>query len=254
MAAPEGSKSNPLKAVIGTLLIIAAILLVFGFFAARTEGFKNYLQDQIQKRTGQRFDIGDTRIGWPYDLVLQDVKYRDPHADAKGTLTMKEVRVGISLDLTWRIGVTGADLTLVESTEGQWTPALLAALGPIKRMGEVSEITSDLQTQVLLDVEDSTIQWINRKGERTGTAKGLGFVMTLLHPPNRTLCYFRLTAREVVRANDGRIHDVDREWVCTVSKPYIEIESRADWGRDPDAGDLWSRQTESHTEGRKGAD
>ena len=243
-AAPKAQRRSVLGGLLLTLLLAALILLVFGIFAARTEGCRAYVEEAIQQRTGTRFLVGKTMIGWPYDLVLENVRLeRAPKASDAG-LTVREMRLGVRPDLQWHLALTGCNLALQKDSDGLWQPAFAGALGSPADIARVSALAVHLPARVCLEVQDGTVEWLEPKGTRTAFAKGVRLWVTPIALSGRSMFHWRLMADEVLRAGGGRIYDIEREWLYTEKKPYLEIDYRADWKKASDERDFWSPAVE----------
>ena len=253
MAEGAPQKRSGFKAIVGTLLVIVLILLVFSFFAARTDGFRSYLENEVQKRTGIRLLIGKTRIGWPYDLVMENVKL-DSGAAGAGELTIQEASIGLAFDLSPRVMLRGCHLSLVEASAGEWQPEVVSALGPLQRIGQVADLVAGVGREFSLEVRESDVRWSSAGSNAVSEVRGLTLLILPKSLPRREVYCFYLTAQEVLRPGGSRIRAVEREWLSTTGKPYIEISYRADWGAAPDAADLWSRAGDRAVEGRGHAD
>jgi hypothetical protein len=242
MAAKEtdGKPRRGFGGLIKVLLLIVLILLIFGLLAARTEGFRNYMEGELNDRTGEKLTLGKTHIGWPYDLVLNDIRSSGSNTSSHGLLSIKEARLGFGWDLSWRIEVSGCRVSLWQGSDGGWEPRVIAALGPLNSVEGVSELSADFTRRIYLRVHDSTVEWIEKDGRKVAYADGIDMLVTPIVVPNRKLCHYQLSVRDVLRRNGGRLRDVEREWIATETRPYVEIQYRADWGKSPDTNDLWT--------------
>jgi hypothetical protein len=222
------------------LLVVVVILLVFAYCAARTDGFREYVEEQVQKRTGFKVSIEKTRVGWPYDLILDHVASDRGDSRRPGAFSVREARLGLSPG-GLRITLTGGQLSMARTAAGEWEPNVLRGFGPASSAADLTAVMADFSRRVRLVVRDGTIEWRDEGGKRTAAAEGIEYTQTPLDAPGRRLYHFRLSARSVLRTNAWQIRGVEREWLATESQPYIEVRYDADWGVAPDAPDFWSR-------------
>lgn len=235
---------------LGILLAVAVILLVFGFCAARTDGFRSYVEERVQKQTGFKVSIEKTRIGWPYDLVLDHVQSERGDGGRVGSFAVREARLGVTPG-GWRVALAGGRLALGRTQAGEWEPNVLRGLEPTSPVQDLTALMADFSRRVWLVVKDGTIEWRDESGKKVAAAEGVDYTQTPLDAPGRRLYHFRLTARNVLRTNGWQIRGVEREWLATEGQPYIEIHYDADWGVAPEVADFWSRAQRSSGQERK---
>ena len=245
-----GRRGGFLGGLISTLLVVAVILLAFGFFAARTAGFRDYAQDAIEKLTGARFVAGDSRIGWPYDLVLENVRLRDNGAAGEGGLEIRELRIGLCLDLTRRVEIVAPVLRMERSADGNWKPDLAAPLGALSRLGQVSELVSQQDENVLVKITRGQIDWTDERGGRLSAAHDFDLTITPLRVGERRMWHFLLSAREIAAPGGAPRQNVRWEWLATAGRNYIEIDAQAAHELPGPADTLWKSDLPAEAEGR----
>ena len=99
-----GEGSGVVGRFIITVLIILVILLVTVFFAVRTRGGHDFVEDRLTKHFGVDMTVKRMRVGWPYALVLEELRTKD--FDEEGAMSgfaAQEVRLGPSLHGRYRV-------------------------------------------------------------------------------------------------------------------------------------------------------
>ena len=81
-----------------TVLIISIVLLVTVFFAVRTRGGHEFIEERLEKELGLKISVERMRIGWPYALVLEELCTEgfEAEGDTPG-FAAQEVRLGFEL-------------------------------------------------------------------------------------------------------------------------------------------------------------
>jgi len=214
-----------------TLVVLAAILMVTGFFAVRTEGGSQFVQEWIGKRVGIDITAERTRIGWPYVLVLEDVEARPAEEGQPPLLTVREVRLGLRLGGQWSIRIVRGDARLVQDDDGTWSPGLLGRLGVLDPLDitQVSRATAGFRRRARLDIRDSALVWVDARGKVQAAARGIDFRMVPVRVPARRLYHYALSAQSVTREG-MRPREVNEEWLAGegLAPMRILVEKAAD--------------------------
>ena len=284
-AKEEATSSSPLatfKATFYSLVAAAVVVYVAGFFFARTDGFRALLEDQIEKRLGQRIEIASSQGTLTGDLVLEGLVVAGPDAAAKPLAEAKSVRVGVS----WKGLFTGGLLAAVREVdladwhiafqrdaEGNWQPAGLAMAGAwLGRLGglDVPETTAhasavreaqpsgekagpasapDLR-RITFDSRDGRMAWWGKDpDEPVARIEGIRFAQTPLALPTRTASHYYLHVDTAQFAGRAGIRDLDVEILMTDDGPYVlDLEAvRQAAPRRKDAVEAWQRYPLSDT-------
>ena len=229
-------KGSGLGSFLGITLVLLLIFLVFGFFAARTDGGRQFVEEQLKKRTGCEFSITKSRITWPYDLVLEGVSAHEPD-DSHAVLEISEAQIGLRLGTPWCLRLKGLNMVLEEGADGQWAPEIASELGPLESIEEVAKIEDLFQgdMKMEIEIENGRIEWLNQHGTRKAYAGNVSFFARPLQLPDRAFHYCRLMARKVLRSNGAELQHVEREWLSSEKQPYVEIAFAVDAGAKLDA-------------------
>jgi hypothetical protein len=217
-----------------TLALLAAILMVTGVLAVRSDGGREFVRDRIGQALGMELDIERTRIAWPYVLRMEDVRTRGAALGASPGFRAQEARVAPSLRGTLRVEVKRGELNLVRGEDGAWAPGAFAVLGelPATNLAAVSIVTRKLSRRAVLELTDCAIRWEQADGSLLASAAGVTFSMQRAQVPGRRMAYYRLSVRGMTDFQGGNVDDVEREWLASDATPYIEL-SRT--GGDPAA-------------------
>lgn len=208
------------------VLILLASILTTGWFAVRSEGARDLIEEQVSKRLGAPVAIERTRIGWPYVLVLEDL--RTPDFEAAGTpgFSVAEVRIGRGIK-RWDLRLRQVMVRVMDEGGGKWSPEYLARLGDLRdvRARDVVRVTDGFRDKVVIRLTDSTLGWLDAEGAEVASARDVNFRMLPVRIEDRRLHYFALDVYRAtgVALGDGR--DMHWEWLTTQELEYIELSS-----------------------------
>lgn len=231
-------RSASLAGCLGTLLIIAAILLVAAAVAIRTRGASELVGDYLRDRTGLNLAVGKCRFVLPCELVVEDLRLREPAEAARGGLVAREVRVGWAWGGAQSLSVRGADLRLVKTAEG-WQPEPLAGVGRLTDVRETQALFA-AWPGLTLDIRDSTVTWCEAT-QTLGRVEGLTFLSSPLRGAGRDFRYYELRGGTVLREGGITGTAVRRRWIGAEENAYLELEYRGFWDGDgPGVKDWWT--------------
>jgi hypothetical protein len=219
-----------------TLIIVLAILLTTVFFAVRTAGGRSFLQDALAKRLGRNVALGSARIGFPYDLVLGAVVSSDYDAGRSG-FRCEEARVGIGPGRV-RLTLAGPEINLRRNADGVWAPELFGKIGglPWRKVGEISTLTEDLRKSTALHVRGGGINWLDEQGRVLASAADIAFDLSPVRLPGRRVYHYRLSVYSVLDVEGRRVNALQREWLASADKAYLELSRSDPEGRLPAKG------------------
>lgn len=212
------------RGLLGTLVALTVILLVFVFFAARTDFARRKVVEMLSARLGMPVTVARTSIVFPYDLSIEKLK-TEPVEEHPG-LTVDEVRIGVSRHLRWKVRVNGAAVQVQQGLAGAWSPAVFESLGRMNDVDEISAMTDGFEKSVLLEVRSSSIQWLDAQRVELASASGIRFEMVPVRLPGRNLMYYRLFIRHAYGGRGLRTSGMEREWMSPDDNAYIEIARR----------------------------
>jgi len=241
ISSEDRPRMNAFGRFLVTVLILVIILGVTLLIAVRTTGARQFISGSLEKRTGAEWTIGSAKIGWPYDLVLEDLATKDTAPTGDPFVRIREFRVGWR-GTTCRISLLRCTVNLVKRPLGDWKPEFLARVGALrgKDAEEITRLTERFRKRTRLTVSDSSVRWLRGTGDFVETANGVSFKVIPLKAGGRRLFYYRLAADAVI-GGDGVLltHDVEREWLATEDRDYLEI-GRSAGGRGAGKFGPWS--------------
>ena len=220
-----GTLGRSLRNFFLTLLVVVVLVTVAVCLGVRTEGGRQFITDGLSSRLGTDVRVAETRIGWPCALVMEGVVSVAEIGEGEPLFQAGEIRVAPGLRTLWRVAVRRCVLNLVLSDEGTWAPPAFARLGdlPLASIAELSRVTAAVRRRVRLDVSESSIRWLNSRHVPMATAGGISFRMAPLRLPERQMFHYRLAVYHVMGPNGARVHDVEREWLASEGRDYVEI-------------------------------
>ena len=236
---PREGGLGPLARIVVTMLVLAAIVLGAGFFAVRTDGGRSFIEDRLENRLGMELSVRRTRIGWPYRLVLEQVVTEGFDGPEAAGFRAQEVLIGIDWRLRRHITVRRGIVHLVRSRDDHWTPEVLTRLGeaPFRRLPDVSRLADVLGPHAELHVSESALRWMDITGHELASANGVSYHLQDARVPGRRARHHALSIYHAVAPGGARVHDVEREWLATEDRPYIEVAAAG--AGAVDAGEFW---------------
>jgi hypothetical protein len=221
--AEEGAGRNRFKAAVVTLLAVVAILLCTCFFAARTDSFRQMVENYIETRTGMEVGVERTRIGWPYSLVIEGIVSDAKKGEELAGINIKELRVGLGVPML-KVIARGCTISLMGVEDGTWRPLFLSRLGAVREVEQISALTESFRKKAALKIELSTIIWFDSGGSRILRVEGLNFSISPTVLENgRRLSHCCMSAYDVIHEDGERVYDFQREWFITEDNRVIEI-------------------------------
>jgi hypothetical protein len=207
-----------------TTAVLAAILLIAGWFAARSEGGRELIESQLAKRLGMPVAIERTRIGWPYELVLENL--RTPGFEAAGSagFSAAEVRIGLGIR-RWKLRLRQVIVRVMDEGDGQWAPGCLGRLGDLRdmRARDIVRATDGIRDRVSIRLTDSALGWLDAEGNEVASARDVNFRMLPVRIEKRRLHYFALDVYRATGVALGATRDMHWEWLTTQELEYIEL-------------------------------
>jgi hypothetical protein len=214
-----------LTKVLIVLAVLLVIVLVTGVFVARSAGARETIEEWIERRLGTDVEIEATRIGLPYELVIENVVSVDHASSGEPLLSIKEIRVGLGKRTRWHVGMDGVKLNLSLTRDGVWQPKGLAALGELPRQdaGMISRLTHAMRRRVSLTLNDCRMRWFDDGGVERARAQGLSFRMAPVKMPKREMYFYRVSIFSARYADGSEEQDVEKEWLAADSRDFVEI-------------------------------
>jgi hypothetical protein len=232
---------GPVSRFLATLLVVLAILLTTLYFAARTEGGRSFLQEALEKRLGEGVALANARIGLPYDLVLGGIASQDYDGGGSG-FRCEEARIGLGFG-RMRMTLVRPELNLRRTSDGAWGPDPFGGVGdlPWKTVGEVSELSGDLRKHTVLRIRGGSISWLDERGIALASVGGVSLDVVPVRFPGRRMYHYRLSADSVLGVDGVRINGLEREWLSSDDKAYLELSRNDPEGQFPLRG-FWENE------------
>ena len=213
-----------LRALAGTLFVLAVVLLIAGFFGVRTESFRKMARERIEKETGIPVTIDRARIGWPYGLVLAGVRFANDPTQSLDRLRVDEVRIDVGIGKPPLVTLNGCSLTLVERKDGKWDPEGVSGLGELRDIAQIAGLTGGIRKKVRLRISHGAILWVDWNGHEVARAEDFSFTMEpVVTITGRKLHYCALSVRELALEDGALSRDVKAEWIITGEDRTVEI-------------------------------
>jgi hypothetical protein len=235
VTSPQGGILQSFVRFVVALCLVIAIFMVTGLFLVRTDGGRDFIKGRAESFLGQTVEIEETRIGWPYHLVLGTLSTEGMEQKRPG-LKALEVRIRFVWPLSMRINVHRGVINMVRETDGKWKPESFSRLAdlPSHNVSTLSEITEHLRRRVHLEMTDCSLYWLEQSGETIASAQGVAFSLRPVKMPDDDYYHYRLSIYNMTDPTAGQFYDMEREWLASDVQPYIEL-SRAS-RREPSAG------------------
>ena len=208
------------------LLVVWAILYVAAFVVARMEVGRKFIKGRLEKQLGLEIEIDRTSLALPFEIVVDRVESKGSEFGRKPGFSASEIRITPRLFSQTGVSVLRGELTLMRDEEGSWKPAAFSRLGdiPLRNIAEVSRVTRAFRKELAIHVSDSSIVWLDKTELEIASVRGIRLDVLPVNIPERTLYYHHLAAYDMLGVDGMRVHDVEREWLSSDTKDYIEID------------------------------
>lgn len=212
----------------GMLLLlgfIVLIVLVTGWFVTRTQGMRKLLAEQLSTRLGVAVTIADSRIGWPYELVLRDVATTDFAAAGTPGFAVGELRIARRL-FTWQVTLRHVRLRVQRDDAGVWTPLVAARIADLRQASatDIVRVTEPVRPCLRLRVSDGSLDWLDAEGRTEASLRGLQFRMEPVELPERhDMTYYSLGIYAASGGAFGNARDLSWTWLTSDDMAYVEL-------------------------------
>ncbi len=204
---------------------VAVVVLVTGWFLARTQGARKLLAEQLSDRMGMPVTIGKSRIGWPYELVLRDVATADFAAAGTPGFAVGEVRIARRL-FSWQLTLRHATLRVKQDEAGVWTPLVAARIADLRQASamDVVRLTGPVRLRLRLRVSDGSLDWLDADGRVEASLRGVRFRMEPVKlPEQRDMTYYSLGFYAASGGAFGNARDLAWAWLTSDDLAYVEL-------------------------------
>ncbi len=214
-----------LSAVLLLMVFVVVVVLVTCWFLARTDGGRKLLAEQLSDRMGVPVMIGESRIGWPYELVLRDVATAEFAVAGTPGFSVGEVRVARRL-FTWQVTLRHVTLRVQQDAAGVWTPLVAARIADLRQAAalDLVRLTEPLRLWLRLDVSDGSLDWLDAEGRVEASLRDVRFRMEPVEmPEQRTMTYYGLRVYAASGGALGNARDLDWAWLTSDDQAYVEL-------------------------------
>jgi len=219
------TKKGALGRLLAALLIVWFILYTTAFVLARMDVGRNFIRGWMEKQLGLELEIEATSLALPFEIVMDRVESKGFQFGIKPGFKASEIRISPRLFSPTHVSVLRGELTLVRGEDGTWTPTGFSRLGdiPLRNLTEVSRVTRTFRKEMTFHLTEGSIAWLDKTELEIASAYGISFDVLPASIPERTLYYHHLVVYNMLGVDGMRVHDVEREWLSSDSKDYIEI-------------------------------
>lgn len=207
-----------------TLVVLTIVLMITFFFIVRTDGAREFIEKRLSKRLGISVEIEKARIGFPYVLVIENMRTSDFGVAGAAGISAEEIRIGRRL-LTWTLGLQNCILRVKQDVDGAWNPPVCAKIGNWLGSGveQLTSLTMRFRDNVSIDLVDGEISWLAEDGSEVAVLREVGFSLRSVKVEDRILYYYLMTVYSAEGTPYSGSHDMKREWIATEAIDYIEI-------------------------------
>jgi hypothetical protein len=225
MRISDGQGHGRLKRFVLTLAIITAIVLVTGSFAVRTQGGRDFMESRLEEQLGFPVSIENVRIAFPYTLVYEGVLGERESADSEASLKIGELRVCLARGPWFKVRVFRAEVNVQRVSPHEWRPAAFVRMGdlPFRTIAEIARLTEGWRDRCALEMRDCAVRWVDMDGGVLAQATGVSFDVRPVRLPRRRMYAYALNVYSAQDVDGTRVYNVEREWLASTYRPYVEI-------------------------------
>lgn len=208
------------------LVFVMIVVLVTGWLLARTEGVRTLLAERLTDRLGIAVTIGESRIGWPYELVLRDVSTAGFAAAGTPGFAVGEVRIARRL-FSWQVTLRHVALRVQQDEAGVWTPLVAARIADLRQASamDLVRLTEPVRQRLRLRVRDGSLDWLDADGRTEASLRDVGFHMEpVTLPGQRDMTYYSLGIYAASGGAFGNARDLEWAWLTSDDLAYVELE------------------------------
>jgi hypothetical protein len=220
-----GAAKGPRPGVRVTASVLMVLLVGYILYGAAlgSSRVRRAVCDRVSVEVGVPVEAGSSRLGFPFTMVLEDVKTVSYESGAAGFM-FREVRFTPRLSGGWRIEIERGSVRLVRSDGGRWDPPSFFELGRLPEGGltNVSHFAADFCRESTLDARELTVRWIDG-GREVAAAAAVSLAVKPGELPGRRVLHHALSVGSVVGPEGARAANVMREWLTGNGMPYKEL-------------------------------
>jgi hypothetical protein len=231
---------NPIGVILGLLALAIVVTTALWWFSG-TKTFQGFILDYLQNRTDCEWTLERSRLQWPGDLVCSGIAMRGEQGGRQGTVLIGTARIGWRWGNALAVELLAPAVELVRQSDNRWKPEFLGKLGALRAIDEVADLFLRLRPGLLLTVRNGHVRWLDgASGATLADIEGLELTSQPLNVPARPMRHYRLGARRVQRPDGGRGQNIEREWISSPTRKYLELDYRGLWLDEEQQPDIWS--------------
>jgi hypothetical protein len=218
---PDRKRWNPFahfSGMIGTLLILLAILYAGALLLSRTAGFADIVRGQLEKSIGLEFKVGHSALSPGLALVLENVQATVPKNPLKPGVEAKRVVISwhwskllFGGDPLRDVRAEDCDLHFTFDQAGRWQPSQFNQISEwlaqrfqldLNRYAALAARTAptnspagnelDLFAEERVVIKNAHVHWQVVPGSEIARAEGVDLASTRVKLPNREITHFLL--------------------------------------------------------------
>jgi len=207
------------------VIVLILILFIAAFVVARMDTGRDLVKGWLEKELGMELTLGGTSLALPFDVVIDRIESKDTGFGVKPGFKAREVRIAPRLIWPSSVSVLRGELTLKRGADGVWTPSCFSRLGdvPVRNIAEISRVTREFRRNMTFRITDSSIVWLDETGQEKARAGGILLDIAPVNVPEQTFYYHHLVVYNMLGVDGVQVHDVEREWLSSDTKDYIEL-------------------------------
>ena len=161
----------------------------------------------------------------PFEIVIDRMESKGFEFGLKPGFKAREVRIAPRLFSPTAVTVLRGELTLARGEDGTWKPGGFSRLGdiPLRNIAEISRVTRTFRRNVTLHITDGSVVWLDNTELEIASASGILLDVAPVSIPQQTMYYHHLMVYNMLGVDGMRVHDVEREWLSSVTRDYIEL-------------------------------
>lgn len=207
------------------LSLLLLLLLTTGWFVARTEWARGQFEQRLSVWLGMPVSLENCRIGWPYTLILEDLRSLPEQDYLDVEIRIDQIRLGRRLRY-WTLALKRPHVRMQVDDEGHWHPALSGRLAArqIDSPDWYQNVFSALEGRWRVDVKQGNLVWLDALGHEQSWVRQVDFLLQPVRlPEGRRMNYFRITFASAEGVGVGNYQDVSRAWLSSQVLPYVEL-------------------------------
>jgi len=193
-------------------------------FLVRTAKIKSLITSLIKNKTGMEVCIEHTRISWPYDIELENIRTVDFENTLSG-FKADSVKIGIRLPCRIKVVIKNALLRLMKEDKGKWAPYFLEELGNIFPFSDASllQVTDEIRKILDFSIYNTRIEWLGAENNGLAIVDGIDCILKRVKVTSKQIFYYyKVSADEFEIMGQGLSRNFKREWFISSDGSIFE--------------------------------